>query len=82
MPRKRLSVDIDSVVFNELKRRAKRELLSVRELVEDILRRSVVMSKSRRRGSRGPKVKADKFIQYFSRYQPYTRRKKKVKGKK
>ena len=81
MPKKRITVELESSVFKELQRRAKKEFLSLRELTEDILRRSAVMSKSRGRGGRGPRVKADKFIQYFSRYQPYTRRKKRVKGK-
>lgn len=73
-------MELETTVFNELQRRAKKEFLSVREMAEDILRRSAVMSKSRRRGG-APKVKVDKFVEYFSRYQPYNRRKKKkMKG--
>ncbi len=79
MPKKRITVELESSVFKELQRRAKKEFLSLRELTEDILRRSAVMSKSRGRGSRIPKFKGDKFIEYFSRYQPYTRRKSKKK---
>ena len=73
-----ISIRVDKDILKELERRARKEYLSVRELIEDIVRRSCVVSKSRRRAKyKGPKV--DKFIQYFSRYKPYLRRKKKGK---
>ena len=76
MPKKRFSIEVDSLALRELQRRAKKEYLSVRELIEDIIRRSCIVSKARKRGA-APKVKGEKFIEYFSRYQPYSRRKKK-----
>lgn len=78
MPTKRVCVDLDSSIYNELVRRAKREMQTVRELTEDILRRSVIQSKARKGTTyKGPKV--EKFVQYFSRYRPYSKRKKKKK---
>lgn len=78
---KRVGVDLDSGIYNELQKRANKELLSLKELIEDILRRSVVQSKARKRGSsyQGPKV--ERFVEYFSRYRPYAKRrvKKKIK---
>ncbi len=59
------SVSIDKEILDILERRAKREFMSVDELVSDILRRSVV-------SYRGPKGVIydkvdDKFLTYFSR---------------
>jgi len=71
-----ISILIDSEVFFTLEKRAKRELMTIRELVTDILRRSVIASK--RKGYEEPKIE-DKFIEYFSRH---SRGRKRKKGKK
>ncbi|RLF36050.1 MAG: hypothetical protein DRM99_03525 [Thermoplasmata archaeon] len=76
MSKKRFTIEINTSILKELERRATKEFLSVRELIEDIIRRSAVTSKARRRGT-APRIKGEKFIQYFSRYQPYKKRKKK-----
>ncbi len=75
---RRITLEIDAAVFRELERRAARELLSVKELCEDILRRSASMSRLKRGGSSIPTKVDDKFIEYFSRAGHY----KKSKGKK
>jgi len=75
-----ISILVDSEVFSALEKRAKRELMSLRELLTDILRRSVIASK--RKGYEEPKIE-DKFIEYFSRHPAGRKRKKgKKKGKK
>ncbi len=75
-----ISILLDSEVFSALEKRAKRELMTIRELVSDILRRSVISSK-RRGGYR--KIKAgDKFIEYFSRHPSGRKRKKRKKKSK
>ncbi len=77
MSKIKVRVEIDSAVLNELERRAKREFLSVSELIEDILRRSAVMSRMRKFGGDMPAGdKADPFIEYFSRVAPYYKKKK------
>lgn len=72
-----ISILLDSEVFSALEKRAKRELMSIRELITDILRRSVISSK--RRGYKALKA-GDKFIEYFSRH-PSGRKRKKQKKK-
>ncbi len=72
----KISINIDSDILKELERRAKKEYLTIKELIEDIIRRSAITSKSRRQGKYIPETKGEKFIEYFSRYQPYKRRKK------
>ncbi|MBU2496452.1 MAG: hypothetical protein KJ767_00130 [Nanoarchaeota archaeon] len=72
-----ISIKVDNDILKELERRAKKEYLTIKELIEDIIRRSAITSKARKTGSI-PKVQAGKFIEYFSRYQPYKRRKKKT----
>ncbi len=76
MSKIKVRVEIDSAVLNELERRAKREFLSVSELIEDILRRSAVMSRMRKVGGMPAGDKADPFIEYFSRVAPYYKKKK------
>ena len=71
-----ISILIDSEVFSTLEKRAKRELMTIRELVTDILRRSVIASK--RKGYEEPKIE-DKFIEYFSRHSAGRKRKKRKK---
>lgn len=62
--KKRVGIDLDAKVVNALEKRAQRELLSLKELIEDIIRRSVLSSKGKQAISgKGD----DKFIEYFSR---------------
>lgn len=74
-----ISILLDSAIFSALEKRAKRELMSIRELVSDILRRSVISSK-RRSGYKALKG-GDKFIEYFSRHPSGRKRKRKKKKK-
>ena len=73
MKKRSVSILIDSEIFSALEKRAKRELMSIRELISDILRRSVISSKK----GGGREIKAeDKFIEYFSRQKGGRKRKK------
>ena len=73
--KKRVGIDLDTKVVQSLESRSKRELLSLKELIEDIIRRSV-LSSSKRQAISG---KGDQFIEYFSRlgYKKKKKRKKK-----
>lgn len=61
----KVSINLDEEVMNVLEKRAKKELLSPKDLAEDIVRRSLVSWK-KRRGIRRIKVD-DKLIAAFSR---------------
>jgi len=61
-------IELEQEAIQELEKRAKKELLPLQELVAEILRRSVLASKLRRRGDIIPQQdKEDPFIGYFSR---------------
>lgn len=66
--KKVFTVSLDKKLVQELERRAKRDYLSVQELINKILWKSSKSSLNRKRNP-SPK-KADKFIEIFSRYQP------------
>ncbi len=74
-----INISIDPEVLLALEKRAKREFMPLRELITDILRRSVIASK--RKGYEEPKTE-DKFIEYFSRHKSGRKRKQKKKSKK
>lgn len=63
MPKTTITFSIDSKVKSALERRAKKELLTLEELIIDILRRSVLSYKG---GETADKVD-DKFLTFFSR---------------
>jgi len=71
--KKRVSIDLDSKILQGLEKRAKKELFSVKELIEDIIRRSVLSSNQKQSLS----GKGDKFIEYFSRASYKRKRRKK-----
>jgi len=75
----KLTISLDEDEVKILKKRAKKNLLTIREQVEDIIRRSCVMSKSR--GYRQIKVD-DKLVAVFSRQRSGRKPKKKPKKKK
>ena len=77
MAKKALTILIDKDIYLALEKRAKRNLLSLREQISDILRRSVLSAK-KRRGYSAVKTD-DKFIEYFSRHKSGRKRKKKKK---
>jgi len=60
----KIMVYLDSDVLKNLEKRAKKNMLNLHEQIEDILRRSVLLSK---RGYPKPIKLDDKFIGYFSR---------------
>jgi len=74
----KLTISLDESEVKILKKRAKKNLLTVREQVEDIVRRSCVMSKSR--GYITTKVD-DKLVGIFSRERKGRKPKKKLKKK-
>ena len=45
MPKKRVSIELDSKIISKLERRAKRNAFSLKELIEDIIRRSALSSR-------------------------------------
>ena len=45
MSKKRVTIEIDDKIIAKLQRRAKRDMLSLRELIQDIVRRSALSSK-------------------------------------
>ncbi len=62
---KSVNLRLDSLLYNELEKRAKKEFLQVDELIEDIIRRSMLTYK---RGiASGDKKVDDKLIGIFSR---------------
>lgn len=62
---KSVSLKIDSVLYNELEKRAKKEFLEVDELIEDIIRRSMLTYK--KGALMGNEKVDDKLIGIFSR---------------
>ena len=66
--KKTFSVSLDKELVKELERRAKKDYLTVQELINKILWRSARSSLRRKRNPR-PR-KADDFVEVFSRYQP------------
>jgi len=73
-----ITISIDDEVKKIISKRAKKNLLTLREQVEDILRKSAVRTKS---GTRYQTIKVDdKLVAIFSR-QKSGRKKKKVKKK-
>tara|TARA_Y100000310_G_scaffold342094_1_gene443752 strand:- start:2059 stop:2259 length:201 start_codon:yes stop_codon:yes gene_type:complete len=64
MAKSAITVEIDDKIREQLKKRAKKEVLSLKELIVDILRRSVVSYKK----SKGSEDKVDdKILTFFSR---------------
>ena len=74
--KKTLSITLDSDIFKILEKRAKKNFLTVRELAEDIVRRSAI---SYSKGRRPVKVD-DRLVAIFSREKKG--RKKKIKRNK
>jgi len=72
----RFTIDLDEAEIKILKRRAKKNLFSLREQIEDIVRRSCIMSKGR--SYRTVKVD-DKLVGIFSRERKGRKPKKKKK---
>jgi len=62
--KKLLTIEIDNEILKLLERRAKRNMMSVSELISDIIRRSTVFYRRMPRGT--PKLE-DKLIGIFSR---------------
>lgn len=74
----KLTISLDEDEVKILKRRAKKNLLTLREQVEDIIRRSCIMSRT---GYRKFKVD-DKLVAVFSRERRGRKKKKKAKKRK
>lgn len=70
---KSISIVVDNDVYKLLKSRAKKEMFTVRELVEDIVRRSMLSYKG---GKRTTFKIDDKLVGAFSRERRGRRRKK------
>lgn len=66
MSKASITIQLDEDVKKELEKRAKREMMDLDELVEEILRRSVVSSK--KESNTSDKID-DMFLSYFSRRQ-------------
>ena len=60
-----ISLRFDSEIFDLIEKRAKKEFLSVRELIEDIIRRSIISWRGKA-GNRRIKVD-DTLVELFSR---------------
>ena len=61
----RISIDLDDELFDDLKKRAQDNFLSIREMVEDIIRRSMITYK---KNSRKTIIDIeDRLISIFSR---------------
>ena len=71
----RISIKIDSELFSQLEKRAEKNHLSVREMAEDIVRRSMVSYKGG--PSRSRQKIDDKLVGIFSRERRGRKRKKK-----
>ena len=75
----KLTISLDEDEVKILKRRAKKNLLTLREQVEDIIRRSCVSSS---KGTYRPIKVDDKLVGIFSRQRSGRKPKKKKKPKK
>lgn len=74
----RISVEFDDDVYKALGRRAEKNFLSVKEMIEDIVRRSMVNYVG---GPKRVRFKVDdKLVEAFSRERRGRKRKKKNKG--
>jgi hypothetical protein len=74
---KSLILKVNSELYKEIEKRAKREFLDVETLIEDIIRRSM-LSYNRRKGPPNQKFD-DKLIGIFSRSKSGRKKKKKKK---
>lgn len=76
----KITINLDEEEKKIISKRAKKNLMSLREQIEDILRKSAVRTKS------GTSYKAlkvdDKLVEAFSRDKRGRKKKKKKKGKK
>ena len=63
--RKSITIDIDIKLANELNKRAKKSYMSLRELIEDILRRSMLSYNKQAKHSSESDV--EPFIKMFSK---------------
>ena len=68
-----ISINIEKDLFSVVKKRAKKNYLSIQELIEDIIRRS--MLSYAKRSKNGPKVD-DKLVGIFSRERRGRKKKK------
>ena len=75
----RISIQLDEGEVKILEKRAKKNFLSLREQVEDIVRRSCISS-AKSVGYRTIKID-DKLVAIFSRYKSGRKKKKKSKKK-
>ena len=73
----RISVDLDEDIKKVLEKRAKKNLFSLREQIEDILRRSAV-NQAKKKSPYDPKID-DKLVGLFSRHRTGPKRKGKKK---
>jgi len=71
MAKNSISLDIDKDLYKNLETRAKKNLMSVRELASDILRRSMI---SYKKGNKTALKIDDALIQIFSRDKRKTRK--------
>ena len=76
----KLTIHLDEPIFNIIKKRAKKNLLTSREQIEDIVRRSAVSYKNQ--DNLSALKPDDKLIAVFSRENRGRKPKKKKKGKK
>ena len=59
------TIELEDSIIRLLQERAEKEMMSIEELIEDILRRSAVS------GQKTPAIEGgDKFLSYFSRKKP------------
>lgn len=63
--KKELRVSLDIEAYRLLEKRAKKNFLSVSEMVSEIIRRSIISMK--RKGIASTGEADDKFVEYFSR---------------
>lgn len=77
----RISIDLDEDIKKVLEKRAKTNLFTLREQIEDILRRSAV-NQAKKKSPYDPKID-DKLVSLFSRHKtgPKKKKGKKKKGK-
>lgn len=69
MTKKTFTITLDEQLVKQLEKRAKRDYLTIQELINNILWRSAKSSlRTRRKYKIGDK---EKFVKIFSRYKPY-----------
>ena len=66
MAGKRILLTLNDEIHKELKKKAENNMMTVQELITNILRKSVLLSRPRKKGAGRPQKIREPFLDYFS----------------